>query len=290
MKKHIFYFLLTATLFAGCKKNDGAIPDDFTLERVFQPTIVKNGGSAAIDMTNLAGFQGKFDVSVYRSTDIPPAKYDVVIRKNNNNTDIKIIQAAVTTFPTSYTITPAQLATLFGAPITLGDNYDIGVDIYTQSGTKYEAFPAVGVSYGSGIANQPGASTSIRYSAICQYNSAIYEGNFVVIVDEFQDLAPGDVVVLTRIDDTHFSYIYPSGINPKPIIVTINPLTNGLTIAKQKFGTAFTWEPAYTNPNAETANSLLNVVSPCAQEWGALINYTVDQGNFGNFYLKMKKQ
>jgi hypothetical protein len=290
MKKHIFNFLLASILFAGCTKNDGPVPDGVALDRVFQPQVVKNGGSAAIDMTNLAGFQGKFDVGVFRTTDIPPAKYDVVIRKNIDNTNIKVFQAGVTALPTTLTITAAQLATLFGAPITLGDNYDIGVDFYTQSGTKYEAFPAIGVGYGSGVANQPGTSTSIRYSAICQYNPAIYEGNFVVIEDEFQDLLPGDVVVLTRIDDTHFSYIYPSGINPKPIIVTVNPLTNAVTIAKQKFGTAFTWEPAYTNPNAETANSLLNVVSPCAQEWGALINYTVDQGNFGNFYLKMKKQ
>jgi len=293
MKKNIFYFLLASILFSGCTKNDGPIPDDVELVRVFQPQVVKNGGSAAIDMTNLAGFQGKFDVGVYRTTDIPPVKYDIVIRKTKkDSTNIKLIQAGVTTFPTSYTITAAQLATLFGAPITLGDNYDIGIDFYTQSGTKYEAFPAIGVGYGSGVANQPGASTSIRYSAICQYNSAVYEGNFVVIEDEFADLLPGDIVVLTRIDDTHFSYIYPSGINPKPIVVTVNPLTNAVTIAKQKFGTAFTWEPSYTNPNAETVGAdPLNVVSPCDKEWGALINYTIDQGGFGRtFYLKMKKQ
>lgn len=290
MKKHIFYFFLAATLFAGCTKNDGAIPKDVALERIPQPQVVKDGGSAAIDMTHLSDFKGIFTVGLYFPTDVPPAKFDVVIRKNGDAGNVKLFKADVSTFPTTLDITADQLATLFGDSIVLADNYDIGVDIYTQSGKKYEAFPAVGVGYGSGIASQPGSSTFTRYSAICQYDDAVYQGEFEVIEDEFADLLPGDIVVLTRIDATHFSYIYPSGINPKPIVVTVNPLNNEVTIAKQRFGTAFTWEPAYTNPNAETENNALNFVAPCDQEWGAVIKYTVDQGNFGGYYLKMKKK
>jgi hypothetical protein len=288
MKKSLLYILLAVTVLAGCDKNDGPVPDDVKLERVPEPQIVKNGGSAAIDVTNLSSFQGKFDVGLYFPNDVKPSKMDVVIRKNNST--VKVFQADVTTFPSSFTITSAQLATLFGAPVALNDNYDIGADVYTQDGKKYEAFPATGVGYASGIASQPGATTSTRYSAICQYNPDIYQGNFVVVEDEFADLNPGDVVVLTKIDATHFSYIYPSGVNPTPIIVTVNPLTNAVTIAKQKFGTAFTWQPAYTNPNAETKSNALDVVSPCDKEWGAVVNYSVDQGGFGGFYLKMRKQ
>jgi len=288
MKKNLLYILLAMTFLAGCDKNDGPIPDNVKLERVPQPQIVKNGGSAAIDVTNLGSFQGKFDVGLYFPNDIKPSKMDVVIRKNNST--VKVFQTDVATFPSSFTITAAQLATLFGTPVVLNDNYDIGADVYTQDGKKYEAFPATGVGYASGIASQPGATTSTRYSAICQYNPDIYQGNFVVVEDEFADLQPGDVVVLTKIDATHFSYIYPSGINPTPIIVTVNPLNNAVTIAKQKFGSAFTWEPAYTNPNAETKGNALDVVSPCDKEWGAVVNYSVDQGSFGGYYLKMRKQ
>ena len=288
MKKSLLYILLAVTVLAGCDKNDGPVPDDVKLERVPEPQIVKNGGSAAIDVTNLGSFQGKFDVGLYFPNDVKPSKMDVVIRKNNSA--VKVFQTDVATFPTTFTITSAQLATLFGAPVALNDNYDIGADVYTQNGKKYEAFPATGVGYASGIASQPGATTSTRYSAICQYNPDIYQGNFVVVEDEFADLQPGDVVVLTKIDATHFSYIYPSGINATPIIVTVNPLTNAVTITKQKFGTAFTWEPTYTNPNAETKSNALDVVSPCDKEWGAVVNYTVDQGGFGGYYLKMRKQ
>jgi hypothetical protein len=288
MKKSFLYILLAVTVLAGCDKNDGPIPDDVKLARVPEPQIVKNGGSAAIDVTNLSSFQGKFDVGLYFPNDVKPSKMDVVIRKNNST--VKVFQTDVATFPTTFTITSAQLATLFGAPVVLNDNYDIGADVYTQDGKKYEAFPATGVAYASGIASQPGATTTTRYSAICQYNPDIYQGNFVVVEDEFADLNPGDVVVLTKIDATHFSYIYPSGVNPTPIIVTVNPLTNAVTIAKQKFGTAFTWRLTYTNPNAETKSNALDVVSPCDKEWGAVVNYSVDQGSFGGYYLKMRKQ
>lgn len=291
MKRHIYSLLLAFAVIAGCTKNDGPISNNVSLERVPQPQIVKSGGSQAIDMTNLAGFEGKFDiVGVYFSSDIPPVKYDVVIRKNNNNELIKLIKADVTTFPTSLTITANDLASLFGDPLVLGDRFDIGVDVYVQAGKKYEAFPVTGVSYGSGIANQPGASTSINYTAICQYKPDVYQGNFVVLQDDFADLLPGDVVVLTKIDDTHFSYIYPSGFNPIPIIVTVDPGTNAVTISKQRFGDYFTWEPGYTNPNASAGGGSLDIVSPCDEEWGAEIQYTVDQGAFNKYYLHMRKQ
>src|SRR5688572_3808930 len=160
MKKSLLYTLLAVMVLAGCDKNDGPVPDDVKLERVPQPQIAKNGGSAAIDVLNLGAFQGKFDVGLYFPEDIKPSKMDIVVRKNNNNNNIKLLQADVTTFPTTFTITAAKLAELFGGvAVALNDNYDIGADVYAQSGKKYEAFPVTGVAYASGIASQPGATT-----------------------------------------------------------------------------------------------------------------------------------
>jgi hypothetical protein len=291
MKKNTFFYLILLTTFiVSCTKNNGPIPKEIVPERVPIPLVVRNGGSAAIDMTNLAAFSGKFDVGIFFQSDVPPSKYDVVIRKNNNNGNVKLIQAGVTTFPTTFTITAAQIATFFGSPIALGDNYDISVDVYTLSGKKLDAFPPIGNGYAAGVQGQPGASVSVRYSAICQYNSSVFQGNFVVVEDEFQDTNPGDVLVLTRIDDTHFSFVYPSPIDPVPIIVTINPNTNATSITRQQIGIAFNWQPAYTNPFAQSVASLENVVLPCDQSFSVLINFTVDQGNFGNYLFKMKKQ
>lgn len=285
--------MVAAIFFVGCTKDDGMLPKDVSVDEVPQPSVVINGGSAAIDLTNLAGFQGKFDVKLLYPNGIQPAKLDVVIRKNNVNTNIKLIQAGITTYPTSLTITAAQIATLFGTAIVLGDNYDIGVDIYTTSGNKYEAFPAVGAAYGStGVANQPGFSPSIRYSAICAYNPDIYQGNFVVISDDFQDFVPGEIVVLTKISNTSFSFIDPYATSPLPIIVVANPLNNGLSVAKQKIGNAFVWNLGYTNPNIEVpVNAANSFASPCAQSFQLSCTFTVDQGSFGGGYvLKLRKQ
>jgi hypothetical protein len=295
MKKNIiFSFLLAATMiFVGCEKNDGATDKNIAIDEVPQPSVVINGGSAAIDLTNLASFQGRFDVKLLYPNGIQPAKLDVVIRKNNVNTNIKLVQAGITTYPTTLTITAAQIATLFGTAISLGDNYDIGVDIYTTSGAKYEAFPVVGAAYGStGVANQPGFSPTVRYSAICAYNPDIYQGNFVVVSDDFGDFVPGEIVVLTKISNTSFSFIDPYATSPLPIIVVANPLNNGLSVAKQKIGNAFTWNLAYTNPNAEVpVNAANSFASPCAQSFQLSITFTVDQGSFGpGWVLKMRKQ
>ncbi len=292
MKKNIIFSLLVATtFFVGCTKDDGMLPKDIAVDEVPQPNLVINGGSAAIDLTNLASFQGKFDVKLLYPNDIQPAKMDVVIRKNNVNSNIKLFQAGITTFPTSLTITAAQIATLFGTAILLGDNYDIGVDIYTTSGNKYEAFPVTGAAYGStGVANQPGFSPTIRYSAVCAYNASIYQGNFRVTLDEWQDYSVGDIVVVTQVSPNQFSFMYPAA-GPLPIIVTVNTLNNVTSVAKQVYGT-LGYPPGWTfGPiSCESVPSTDNAVLPCDQSFGVRLNHTVAAGSFGSATIKMKKQ
>ena len=222
MKKNIYYFFLAFALFAGCTKKDGPLPVD--VERVPEPQLLRMAGARAIDATNLASFQGIFDVDLYFSSDVPPSKFDVVVRKNNDNSNVKVFKTDISTFPTTVTITESDFVALFGTATVLGDSYDISVDVYTQSGKKYEAFPVVGAGYGSGIAQQPGASTSVNYKAICQYHDDVYQGNFVVLQDDWADFSPGEVVTITRIDASHFSFIDPYAVSPTPVIVTVDPL------------------------------------------------------------------
>ena len=292
MKKNvIFYFLLASILFVGCKKDNGAVPKAVALERVPAPLIVKDAtGSAAIDMTNLAGFNGKYNVGLYFPSDIPPSKFDIVIRKNNNNGNVKLIQAGVATFPTSLSITAAQIATLFGAALTLGDNYDVGADVYSQSGKKYEAFPVIGLGYAAAFQpDHPGFSSSVRYSAICQYNAALYPtGNYVVLQDDWQDYFPGDVITVTQIDATHLSFRYLATTNNQPIIVTINPATNVTSVAKQVYGD-YPWN-GFGNISVASVASNDNVVAPCDRSFGVFLAHTVTAGSYGNYLIKLKKQ
>ncbi|MBA3674141.1 MAG: hypothetical protein H0W75_04155 [Chitinophagaceae bacterium] len=219
----------------------------------------------------------------------------MVVIKNGVNSSVKVIQAGLTTFPTTLTITAAQLASLFGTPIALGDNYDIGVDIYTAEGTKYEAFPNINTLVlpygGTGQQNQPGFTPTARFSAICAYDPAIYQGNFVVVSDAFGDLNPGTVVVLTTVSATSFKMTYPNPnvtpTSPVPTFnVVINTGNNNITIAQQSIGA--TIYGIYTNPTVEATSGF---VAPCDKEVRLNITYRVTQGSFGGPYLlRLRKQ
>ena len=276
--------------FAGCKKDDGGVRSSVVIKDVpVVSTKIESTGSQAIDMLNLAGFSGKFKVDIYFPGAKPPDKVDIVVRKNGSNANVKVMKKDVTTLPYSLTVTTADIAALFGVAVALGDTYDFAPDLYVGV-NKYEAFPATGLGNGPGIIAFPLYSDFARFAAICAYDPAIYEGDFLVVSDGFGDFSPGEIVKFTKISNSSFSFINPYVTSPLPIIVTINTLNNQATITKQKVGNAFTWQLAYTNPNMAVAASSTSVVAPCSKTITLAIAYTVDQGGFGTFNLVLKKK
>ena len=276
--------------FAGCKKDDGGVRSSVVIKDVpVVSTKIESTGSQAIDMLNLAGFSGKFKVDIYFPGAKPPDKVDIVVRKNGSNANVKVMKKDVTTLPYSLTVTSADIAALFGVAVALGDTYDFAPDLYVGV-NKYEAFPATGLGNGPGIIAFPLYSDFARFAAICAYDPAIYEGDFVVVSDAFGDFTPGEIVKFTKVSNNSFSFINPYVTSPLPIIVTINTLNNQATIAKQKVGNAFTWQLAYTNPNMAVSASATSVVAPCSKTITLAIAYTVDQGSFGTFNLVLKKK
>jgi hypothetical protein len=276
--------------FAGCKKDDGGVRSSVVIKDVpVVSTSIESTGSQAIDLLNLAGFSGKFKVSLYFPGATPPDKVDIVVRKNGSNANVKVMKKDVTTLPYSLTVTTADIAALFGVAVALGDTYDFAPDLYVGV-NKFEAFPVTGLGNGPGIIAYPLYSDFARFAAICAYDPAIYEGDFVVVSDAFGDFTPGEIVKFTKVSNNSFSFINPYVTSPLPIIVTINTLNNQATIAKQKVGNAFTWQLAYTNPNMAVSASATSVVAPCSKTITLAIAYTVDQGSFGTFNLVLKKK
>ena len=290
MKKIIIYsFCLfsVAVFFAACKKDsNGKLPE---LTRFPLPLVIKVAGSnQVISAQDPNSFSGKYSVGLYFPNEVPPKKFDVVVMKNNINTNVKVLTTDVTTFPTELTITGTQLAALFNAPIVLGDKFDIGVDVTTSTGAKFEAFPAVGNAYAAGIAAQPGASTFVRYEAVCQYVPAAYQGPYEVVTDEWGDYTAGDIVQLTMVDATHFSFNYLAA-DPKPIVVTVNSVTNAVTVPKQVYGSGYPPGWPYGNISAESVPSVDNFVAPCAGTFSVILKHTVAAGSFGEYKLVLKK-
>jgi hypothetical protein len=306
MKNRKISILLAVSLgaiiaFSGCSKDDGAVPERVSIVAV--PTITTNidaTGSQSIDLTNPASFAGKFKVDLYFPGTTPPSKVDIVVRKWNgasaNNNNVKVYKAGVTTFPTTLTVTAAEIATLFGTPIVLGDTYDFAPDIYVGD-RKFEAFPAVGNGTGAGLNGQPFFSEFARFVAICAYDPNIYQGNFVITKDLWGDTFIGQVVLFTKIDNTHFSFVYnpypqlATGtlLNATPIIVTVNPASNTPSVALQTVGTGWTYDgskPVQVQTTASTNNNL----APCAKTISLNLNWTQGNGSYTGAVFQLVKQ
>lgn len=295
MKKSIIYSFLAVMVLFACRKSDN--PKMPELTRVPVPKITATATSdLAIDVAgNPATFKAIFNVDMLFPEADKPQKLDVVVRKNGAGA-VKVIKTDVSTYPTTIQVTGQQLIDLFG-PIALGDFFEFATDIYLTSGQKIEAFPATGVQFSGGTANIPTSSPKLRFTAICKYDPNIYQGNFVVVEDEWADFSAGDIIALTKIDATHFSWVDPFARNPVPVVVTVNTGNNAVTITKQQVGTSWVYSsnPAtYPNPTIKTTGPN-NFVSPCEKTVTMALDYGVGGVNGGTFgggpyILKLVKQ
>jgi hypothetical protein len=157
----------------GCTKDDGPIPSRVSIENVPTISTTIDATTATISMASLGTFAGKFAVSQYFPGTTPPTKIDIVARKGfitgtvvtMTNANVKLFKAgAVTTYPTTFTVTAADIAAMFGTAVALNDVYDFGVDIYVGD-KKYEAFPAASTGTGAGVAQSQLFSELARYIA-----------------------------------------------------------------------------------------------------------------------------
>jgi hypothetical protein len=150
--KLITISIAVIVVLAGCSKDDGAIPERVSIEDV--PVVTTNleagGTTGTIAFNNQGAFEGKCKVALYFADAAPPAKVDIVVRKNASLANVKLFKADVTTLPVSFAVKAADIEALFGAPLKLNDTYDFAPDIYMGE-KKYEAFPAVGSGNGSGV-------------------------------------------------------------------------------------------------------------------------------------------
>ena len=308
MKKLISYsFVILAALsiMIACRKGDNPKLKGLTI-RVPEPQLTKDPTTDKVIAAQTPdAFSAKFTVGLYFASDSKPKSMDVVIIKNGDHSVVKTLQAGVTTYPTVVTVTGTELKTLFGVSTALGDSYTIGVNITTADGTYVPAFSPLGsaVSYDSGVTSQgttglanspyPPATPEITYTAICTFDMAAYGAvgttqNYVVQRDDWADYPTGTVIPVKIIDATHLSFRYATDQNPKDIVITIDPTTNGTSATKQDFGT-YTGA-GYPSFFAASVPSADDVVKPCDLIVSIDLNITVSAGSYGNFTIVLQKQ
>ena len=291
MKRIIIYGSIVVailTVLNACRKEDN--PRIPSLEKFeWMPQFVKDQTTDLnIDGKEPLNFVGKFTLDKYFETDINPQKVDIVVIKNGNTGNIKMIKPDVTTFPATIEITGPQLETLFGVPIVLGDNFTIGADLTTHSGKKFDAFPTIGESYASGITSEPGGSPTLEYVAVCVFDKNSFNGPYEVIQDDWQDFAPGETVSVTPgAGANQISVLaYPSpayGTNRKPMLVDVNPATFAATITEQVIGD-YTGAP----PGATARGD--GTVNPCGDELNLNITFKIGGTDYEDYKLILRKK
>lgn len=180
--------------------------------------------------------------------------------------------------------------------------FQVGYDVYAN-GKKYQAYPPGGVGNGGATdPNQPGYSVLLNYSTKIEYNPDIYNGNFVVVSDGWADMSAGDIVVLTKIDATHFSFKYnpapqqgPSGtlFNAQPIIVTVDPATLSVSVASQNAGSGWTYDnsvPVTVSTIPGVNNFVTAVCTKPAARVSLSLRWSQGAGFYGPYVLVLKGQ
>lgn len=280
----IFSFLLATVFITGCRKDDNPkVPD---IERVPIPLItIKEGSDTKISGTDPASFSATFDVDVYYKFGDQPKQFDIVVIKNGDKSNPKVIQADITTFPTTVSVTGQQFIDMFGEGIELGDAFEISADVTTPDGKKYPGFPIGGTTYAPGIAALPGSNTTLRFAAPCLFDPEAYtSGDYEVIVDDWADYLPGDLVTVTKIDDTHYSFKYAAD-NAVPIIMEVNPVDNSITVASIMYGDYDGLEVTAASVPGDNSSA-----DPCDVSFSVELNHVYSGGDLGNFIIKLKKQ
>jgi len=299
MKKTILYSLLLfglAAMFHACRKDDVQPPSD---TRYPLPLITKDTtGDDFISGKDPASFLGKFVIDMYYGTEVLLQKVDIVVIRNDNKTNVKTIQANVTTFPASIQVTGTQLTTLFDSTIRLGDKFEIGADVTTINGQKFEAFPEAGNPYGADASALPGSRFSIEYVAACVFDIASFNGWYTVVGNtigggDWGDLKVGDGVAVSAGGNEISVFAYPYN-QPLyivyPMICQVDPVTYDVTITRQIIGlnTIFSWPMIWAEPGTGT-------VSPCGDAitlnmtLSAVYNSPPGGGYSGTGVLELRK-
>jgi hypothetical protein len=198
------------------------------------------------------------------------------------------------------TVTGQDILTALGrttASVKAGQQYVIYNEIETTSGKIYNIN-----NMNAEFESAPDYHVAFRFSGtvVCPgFDITPFQGNFVVVTDKWNDTSPGDIILLTPIDATHFSFNYnPTNhagtlINSKPIVVTVDPTINPATqlptpsVAFQIPGTAWTYDPG---PSVNTRPQDANVINWCSGTITLFLMWGEAGTVYGPYQFTLRKQ
>jgi hypothetical protein len=257
-------------LFIACQKNNVApVPDT----RFPLPSIIKDTtADVFISGKDPEDFLGKFVVDMYYGTEVIAQKVDVVVIRNGDKSNVKVIKSGVTSFPASIEVTGTQLTTLFDS-IKLGDVFEIGADVTAKDGRQYTGFPITGDPYNADTATLPGSSFSIAYSTNCAFDKNDFNGFYKVLTNTWDYQVGDSVEVRPGPGNTLLITAWP---NPDvgnftriPMKVEVDPVTFVATVPLQVVG-------EFAGGTAHTIDEGSGTVSPCGDKITLSLMFMID--------------
>jgi len=290
------FMLLSLVVISACRESDNATMLD-GIVYLNQPHITKDAdGDLAILDTDPMAFKGSVNVELFFKDTKNPDYLDLVVVKNGDVKNAKLLKGNISTYPTSVPVSGQLFKDLFGAEPIAGDNFDIGAN-YIEGGKTYLAFPEEGESYGAGVWAQGGASPTVRFSVICGFIADENIGDYEVKLDGWNDYGVGSIVEVKKVNETELSidYAFPTF---EPLLLKINPKDNTIKIESKEIASesvladVYGGGGAYGSLTVSTAGAVTSsVIDPCVGEIVLNIQYVLSKyGNQGAFVLKLKKK
>lgn len=140
---------------------------------------------------------------------------------------------------TEVSCTGPEMAAALGYDPLPGVTYTMINQIITEDGRTFD------LSNTAAFESQSAYNMAMRWevSVVCSFDGAASAGDYEIVVDTWQDYAPGDVVTNAIVAGPGANQltmnVYPSpafGTPVNPIIIDVDPVTGNATVAKVTYG------------------------------------------------------
>ena len=227
--------LLLALAFTmnSCQKGD--IAQDVNSLGIGSYVKLTAAGNLNVDATNLSG-KVSIEVSQYGSEQEKIIMY--VSKGNtslNRSTWKKLKEVPIASGSYKLEVTGQEIATALALTPAPCDQYTIYNQIVTKDGRTFDVANTF-----ADFAGLPAYKMALTWKAtvVCPFSPALAAGTYVITADNW-DGASGETSDVTATASSAtltyaFPYAAPPGVNP--LVLTVNPATGGVTVAKQTYG------------------------------------------------------
>jgi hypothetical protein len=274
--------LLLALVFTmnSCQKGD--IAQDVNSLGIGSYVTLTAAGNLNVDATNLAG-KVSIEVAQYGSEQEKIIMY--VSKGNtslNRSTWKKLKEVPIASGSYKLEVSGQEIATALALTPAPGDQYTIYNQIVTKDGRTFDV-----VNTFADFAGLPAYNMALTWKAtvVCPFVPAAATGTYVITADNW-DGATGEPCDVTATASSAtltyaFPYAAPPGVNP--LVLTVNPATGGVTVAKQTYGSYGTGFENFT------ANGSGFFFSCTGQITLSLTHLSGTGTNYGTYPLRLSK-